>query len=879
MFSLHRWSRCFASLFLLIAFIAGTHADTPSRFDFVIPGLDHSDSPLSRADLLSAPAGKDGFVQARDGHFFVGDRRIRFWGVNLCFPANFPPKDVADDLAPHMAKLGINAVRFHHMDMQEAPSGIWAPMQPGETRRRFDPEMVDRLDYFLAKLAEHGIYADLNVHVSRTLTPAEGFPELSDVPWWAGFNKWVMYYDHDVQAAVKEYARNLLTHRNPYRDDLRRVDDPAIGLVEMLNENYFTVQGYNLYTRLPERFQKSFVAAWNDWLKESYGDSGTMWASWTERQPPLGETVVEVANLIANDESSMGSWRLTSGSEVLDRRFGANAPEALTSKHPNARAIRLTPRTAAEHDYRDQLMASGLTTMADEPMTLRYFVRSNAPRHYHVEISSSQGGEWRAVGIYDRLQSTPQWTEVIRTVVPQESIEGEVNFVFSFGDDTTPIEFAGMTLQRGTAAVQPDRSQRIEDGNVPIPNEQSPAAAHQDARQFMQDTEIRWVTEFKRFLTKDLGVKVPITASQVNYHVPEVNLRLNDFVDLHNYWHHPMFPSGGDWDPERWTVGNEPMEAFPTRSKWPTNSLLMRVGWRYANKPFTLSEWNYPEPSPYGAGAITTAAVLGAIQDWDGVFFFQYDSESKTREDWNRDHTTSFFSFNGSPVKLATMATAANIFLRGDLPPLAQTKLGPIEDPVSGEHGLRYRLAVSPEVSESPELPTIDANTLSTPTGSLRWHSDPEAEDFRGVIAIDTENTAGVWGTIGGEDHQAGPLSLAVDDIQPNYGSILASSLDGRGLTKSNTILMLAATSSENRSMGWNEDRTSVGTQWGTGPTTVAGMTADVRLQTGATTAKVHVCDGSGRPTKVVESRLENGVLKFSIRPEHQTLWYWIETK
>lgn len=64
--------------------------------------------------------------------------------------------------------------------------------QPGSTRRDlgerlgqrvFDSEMVDRLDFFLAKLHENGIYADLSLHVSRELTPEEGFPKLVNVPW------------------------------------------------------------------------------------------------------------------------------------------------------------------------------------------------------------------------------------------------------------------------------------------------------------------------------------------------------------------------------------------------------------------------------------------------------------------------------------------------------------------------------------------------------------------------------------------------------------------------------------------------------------------------------------------------------------------------
>lgn len=93
-----------------------------------------------------------------------------------------------------------------------------------------------------------------------------------------------MYYDKDVQAKVKQYCRDLLAHQNPYRESLRRVDDPGIALVEMLNENYFTKQGYDLYQRLPKRFQDSFVVAWNEWLQSRYGTTLERTKTWSSNQ-------------------------------------------------------------------------------------------------------------------------------------------------------------------------------------------------------------------------------------------------------------------------------------------------------------------------------------------------------------------------------------------------------------------------------------------------------------------------------------------------------------------------------------------------------------------------------------------------------------------
>src|SRR5436190_10556136 len=68
-------------------------ADFPISFAEGAPGL------LSASSLLAKPAGKDGPIVARDGHFYSGNTRIRFWGVNIAFSGNFPTHDQADKLA------------------------------------------------------------------------------------------------------------------------------------------------------------------------------------------------------------------------------------------------------------------------------------------------------------------------------------------------------------------------------------------------------------------------------------------------------------------------------------------------------------------------------------------------------------------------------------------------------------------------------------------------------------------------------------------------------------------------------------------------------------------------------------------------------------
>ena len=71
-------------------------------------------------------AGGSGFVRVDNGHFVDGKgERIRFFGTNLTFSSAFPDKETAVMIAGRLRKLGMNVVRFHHMDNQSAPGGIW----------------------------------------------------------------------------------------------------------------------------------------------------------------------------------------------------------------------------------------------------------------------------------------------------------------------------------------------------------------------------------------------------------------------------------------------------------------------------------------------------------------------------------------------------------------------------------------------------------------------------------------------------------------------------------------------------------------------------------------------------------------------------------
>ncbi len=231
---------------------------------FVLPWDDALPGITDLSSWLDKPAGRLGPVKvSADGHFETGGRRIRFLGVNLSFSAGMPERADADKLAGRLAKFGINVCRFHHMDTGQWPNGL----RDGQARTSgvLHPEALERLDYFVARLKEHGIYANLNLLVGRPFNAADGLPaEIEKLDWKD--RHIIGFFDARQLALQKEYARALLTHRNAHTG-LAYAEDPAVVFVEINNEQGLVHSWLGgQVDSLPEVFLAGLRRQWQQWL-------------------------------------------------------------------------------------------------------------------------------------------------------------------------------------------------------------------------------------------------------------------------------------------------------------------------------------------------------------------------------------------------------------------------------------------------------------------------------------------------------------------------------------------------------------------------------------------------------------------------------------
>ncbi|HWH69173.1 MAG TPA: hypothetical protein VNT26_07295, partial [Candidatus Sulfotelmatobacter sp.] len=200
--------------------------------------------------------------------------RLRLWGVNATGGGGLPAKERARVLAALLAQRGINGIRFHMLDLA-APRGLIAA---GDTSRSLDTNALDRLDYFIAQLKQRGIYADLNLNVGRRYRAGDGVRDYDLL----GMAKAVTFFDERLLELQREYARQLLTHVNPYTGKAYR-EEPAVALVEFVNENSLieawfgnrllgenTRKNPDTWTDIPASYAQALTDKYNVWLKQEY---------------------------------------------------------------------------------------------------------------------------------------------------------------------------------------------------------------------------------------------------------------------------------------------------------------------------------------------------------------------------------------------------------------------------------------------------------------------------------------------------------------------------------------------------------------------------------------------------------------------------------
>lgn len=821
-------------------------------------------------------AGADGWVTVSpEGHYLAGGQRIRFLGVNTEAGNNFPTRERAEAHAARLARFGFNAVRFHHMEAPWEKNNVLVDYGMGNSRE-LAADRLDKLHYFIAKLAEKGIYSDLNLLVSREFQPADGLgPEIAEMGWK---DQQILGFFHEGALELhKEFAAKLLTAPNPYRGDVPLGRDPAVAFVEIMNENGLLQKWHEgVLETMPVSYRDKLRERWNGWLRARYADQAAMMEAWGAVDQPLG------ANKLVNGDFSNGTSRWN-----FERHQGALATFSATADFDGKPALRVEVTSPGSASWHVQVNQSPIPIESGTVLTLSFWAKAQNATFISCSVQRAHT-DYVSLGPAISVTLGPEWRQYTLTWQNAAAEDrARVNFN-GFGDRRAVVWLADVRLQEGGQIGALPEGVSLAAGNVPAVKGGGSGATlgqKKDWVRFALELERMYWEEMRRFVKEDLGYEGIVFATIVSNSPPNTQEGMDAF-DSHSYWQHPSFPAGDDWSPVNWTVQNVSM--VNDRDAGGIGAIARQ---RVAGRPHNVTEYQHPSPNTYASEGPLLIAAYGALQDWDSLWFFSYRTGTT-------EYVSGFFDHGGHPGKMANNLLAAAMFRRFDVAPamnewrVAFSRSKEVD--IAAERGRAWNVAdgslagipatsalvsrVSLAIGEEPEgmdEPPVapEPGEIVSDTGELRWDL---RNANKGVVTIDTQRTKAVVGFPASRSFELGNVSIRPGETRQGWCTIGLTLTEGESFEAQEgaTVLVVATGDFENTGMVWkSEAKNSVGDRWGGAPVLVEAVPATISLPVPASRVKVWALTPAGERAEEMAVEESDGRAQIRIGSA-ATLWY-----
>ena len=526
--------------------------DNAEWFPFVLSEKLGPNSPANIGKLvLDRPAGKHGFVTVKDSHFYFEDgTRARFWGTNLTFNACFPSKKQAELMAERLAFFGFNAVRFHHMDSAFEPRGIFEDICPAyknpqlKETGHLSENQLDRLDYLIYQLKQQGIYIDMNLLVSRHFTEADG---LIDAKSFGMSTKPVSMFDPKLIELQKKYAKDLLTHYNPYTK-LRYCDDPAIALIEVTNENSIIqswkkgILDYGNEKSLPVYYLKMLDKKWNQWLKEKYKTIEQIKEEWKIQI----KEIISRENLLKNSDD-LNSWILE---KHQDTEFSAVKSENV---------FHLQIPTNSDLRWHLQFKQINFPLEKDALYEISFKAKTNQKAEAALWIIQNVL-PYKNLGFAEEIILTDEWKKFQFFFRSNQNFQ-KSRFTFALGKTKGNIFLEKIQLRKKSAIGITKEEKKLTKFNFIRPSYTQKfiysKKRTKDIELFYISLQKHYIDDMTNYLKSTLNVKIPITGIGGYTRPADISTQeACDFIDTHAYWDHPRFPNKR-WDRNDFRIHNK----------------------------------------------------------------------------------------------------------------------------------------------------------------------------------------------------------------------------------------------------------------------------------------------------------------------------------
>ncbi len=386
---------------------------------------------------------------------------------------------------------------------------------------------------------------------------------------------------------------------------------------------------------------------------------------------------------------------------------------------------------------------------------------------------------------------------------------------------------------------------------------------------------------------RKIGVKIPVTGTNWSTNAALLSAQMDtDFTDSHNYWR----------DGDQRGFSNRMMTGEVC------NMVPTLAFFRVPDKPLFVSEWDQPWPNEWRAESPLFLAAVGAFQGWSGFAIHTYRYGTNEHDDvtgrLSRDivlgnsYYRGLFDTYNDPAKYGLFYHASLIMRRGDLKEGSKTVGIKIRDlstighrwGISKDSALiltaeKHRVAtildgrkhnVNSVVEYEKNISDMENGEVISDTGELyrNWNKK--------IGWIDTPGTKAAYGFLG----DAGEIELNDMKIKAenDFAVIALSSLIQEEISLSSNLLLTAVGRAENTNCRYNEEHNVV-LDSGCAPVLIDVIEAYIEIRTERSNLRVWSVNPEGFFTGIVPSEYSNGVFRFNIGKEFESMYYLIQAQ
>jgi hypothetical protein len=861
-------------------------------FTFVIPNGDSTRS----AWLPSLPeeiAGSRGFVRVGSGgHLEHGDGTpARFVGVSLTTTACFPDSAAAIVVAMRLAKLGVNIVRFVNFDYHNWNGA--SVLAAGNRSDTLSPTQMKRLDWFLHQLRARGIHAHFVLKSRNAPRSDDGVPGAATV---YNSGQQLQFFSEPMRAMQRRMLSALMTHRNQYTG-LRYADDPAIALLTIVDQAspwyFWTVDYLNERAGILSAEHSQLIdSLYAEFLARRYGTTEALRPAYREGIDAPGPTIARNGGFESFDDD----WSLTTGEGAQANLVVVQGTDVQPGAGANA--LRVVVRATTGAEGRIYLEQTGIPVRRDGIYRVRFSAKTDTAVGRPLRLYLFRGtAPYSTLGLDTTVTLTTSWQTFETTFRAFATDSLASIFRFYIGRSAGDVYLDGIEFvesgREGLYAGESLETRSVGRARFNAAWRFSRRRAT-DLGEFYDSLGRSYYTSMTAHL-RSLGVRAPIAGT--NSTSSSVDARAQsafDFTSESASWDFNSARPGLPYSDSTWVIRQYSVLASRDQ-KIPE---LARVA--IAGKPFIAEGYAHVYPNRNRAEMMLYLPAYASLHDWDGAYLYSYTTTGTEIGTRQRAMKDDFYQIANDPAVAALLPQFSAIMRRRWIAPAKRTveisydsaelRDLPVNYAVSHNNGFNTDGALQNVMTmvHGVRIASFDAPRHMT-SGDYYFtvpEDDQIASDTREIVRDATKGTMVVNTPCaqGGSGRLGDVATLATDDLSVSWingaahATYLWTSLDEDALDTARRSLLTITTRSLNEGAIWQFGDSSLGRNWGMGPTQLESVTLGLNFHTAADSLELLPLDSTGAPVgrAIVATRAGDSWRVVVDLGEERTPWFGV---